>query len=285
MHKNCGFKGEVAHGKFIENYSFPTWIVSLTFGLLFAGAASATIIEEAVTYKEGDTILKGFVVYDDASEAQRAGILVVPTWWGINKHMHDEARLYASEGYTAFIADMIGEGQSLDNPKEAGAALMQMRKNPSVMLSRFNAAKDALSQQKTVDASRIGAAGYSGGGAFALDAARSGSDLKGVVGFYVGMLPSTLSPTETGKMTSKLLIMNGGSDPLIKPDVVDAFKEEMSNAKVDLQYIIYPSARHSYTDPDATEKGKQFNIPFEYDAEATSQSRAEALKFFAEVLK
>lgn len=285
MHKKCGFKGEVVHVKLIKNYSIPAWIVSLSVGLLFSGAASAAIKEEAVTYKAGDTVLKGFVVYDDASAAKRPGIIIVPTWWGINKHMHDEARLYANAGYTAFIADMIGEGQSPDSPKEAGPLLMAMRKNPMAMLSHFNAAKDVLSMQMTVDATKIGAAGYSGGGAFALDAARAGSDLKGVAGFYVGMLPSTLSPADAGKMTSKLLIMNGGADPLIKPDVVDAFKKEMSNAKVDLQYIIYPSARHSYTDPDATEKGKQFNIPFAYDAEAASQSRAEALKFFAEVLK
>ena len=260
-------------------------IAGAAVGLLLAGAASAAIKEEAVTYKDGDTVLKGFVVYDDASAAKRPGIIVVPTWWGINKHMHDEARLYASSGYTAFIADMIGEGQSLDNPKEAGPPLMLMRKNPSVMLSRFNAAKAVLAKQMTVDASRIGAAGYSAGGAFALDAARAGSDLKGVAGFYVGMLPSALTPADAGKITSRILIMNGGADPLIKPDVVDAFKKEMTDANVDLHYVSYPGARHSYTDPDATQKGQQFNIPFAYDADATSQSRAEASKFFGEVLK
>jgi dienelactone hydrolase len=261
------------------------WIAGAAVGLLLAGAASAAIKEEAVTYKDGDTVLKGFVVYDDASAAKRPGIIIVPTWWGINKHMHDEARVYASEGYTAFIADMIGEGQSPDNPKEAGAAMMQMRKSPAAMLSRFNAAKSVLAKQMTVDASRIGAAGYSVGGAFALDAARSGSDLKGVAGFYVGMLPSTLTPADTGKITSRILIMNGGADPLIKSDLVDAFKKEMTDANVDLHYVSYPGARHSYSDPDATEKGKQFNIPFAYDAEATSQSRAETLKFFSGVFK
>ncbi len=269
----------------MKRTSITVWIAGATVGLLLAGAASAAIKEEAVTYKDGDTVLKGVVVYDDASAAKRPGIIVVPTWWGINKHMHDEARVYASEGYTVFIADMIGEGQSPDNPKEAGALMVSMRKNPVAMLSRFNAAKGVLSKQITVDASRIGAAGYSVGGAFALDAARAGSDLKGVAGFYVSMLPSSLTPADAGKTTSKLLIMNGGADPLVKSDAVDAFKKEMTDANVDLLYISYPGARHSYTDPDATEKGKQFNIPFAYDAEATSQSRAETLKFFGEVFK
>ena len=259
-------------------------IAVATIGLCLAGTALAAVREEAVTYRDGDTEMKGFVVYDDASTAKRPGIVVVPTWWGINKHMHDEARVYAGEGYTVFIADMIG-GLSPDNPKEAGPLMMAMRKNPAAMLSRFNAAKGALAEHVTVDVSRIGAAGYSVGGAFALDAARAGSDLKGVAGFYVSMLPSTLRPVDAGRITSRILILNGAADPLIKLDAVDAFKKEMTDAKVDLQYIVYPGARHSYTDPDATEKGKKFNIPFAYDAEATSQSRAEALKFFSGVFK
>lgn len=261
------------------------WITGATIALLFAGAASAAIKHEAITYKAGDTVLKGFVVYDDASAAKRPGILIVPTWWGINKHMHDEALVYARAGYTAFIADMIGEGRILDNTKEAGPMMMSMRKDPTAMLARFNAAKDVLAKHMTVDASKIGAAGYSAGGAFAIDAVRAGADIKGVAGFYVGLLPSALAPADGGKAKSKLLIMNGGADPLIKPELVDAFKKEMADAKVDLLYISYPGVRHSYTDPDATEKGKQFNIPFAYDAEASAQSRAETAKFFVEVFK
>ncbi len=267
----------------MKQTSMTAWIAGATLAFSVAGTALGAIREEAVTYKDGETVMKGYIVYDDASAAKRPGIVVVPTWWGINKHMRDEARQYASEGYTAFIADMIGEGRSPDNPKEAGPLMMSMRKNPAAMLSRFNAAKDALSRHMTVDASRIGAAGYSAGGAFALDMARAGSDLKGVAGFYVSLLGSALTPTDAGRITSKMLIMNGGADPMIKPDAVDAFKKEMADASVELHYISYPGARHSYTDPDATEKGKQFNIPFAYDAEAALQSRAEASKFFSAV--
>ena len=50
--------------------------------------------------------MKGAVVYDTAKQGKRPGIVMVHEWWGITKHIHDEARDFAREGYTVFIADM-----------------------------------------------------------------------------------------------------------------------------------------------------------------------------------
>ena len=59
------------------------------------GSANAAIIEEPVTYTDGETTMKGFVVYDDAIQTKRPGIVLVPEWWGITNHMHDQARDFA----------------------------------------------------------------------------------------------------------------------------------------------------------------------------------------------
>jgi dienelactone hydrolase len=96
-----------------------TWIA--LFALLLTTGAHAAIKEEPVTYKDGETTLKGFVVYDDAKKGKRPGIILVHEWWGITKHMHNEARRFAQKGYTAFIADMYGDAKTADNPKDAGA--------------------------------------------------------------------------------------------------------------------------------------------------------------------
>jgi len=47
---------------------------------------------------------------------------MVHEWWGITKHMHDEARRLAGQGYTAFLADMYGDAKTADNPTDADAA-------------------------------------------------------------------------------------------------------------------------------------------------------------------
>ena len=101
--------------------------------------------------------MKGFVVYDDASTAKRPGIIMVHEWWGITPHIHNEAKKYAAQGYTAFIADMYGDAKTADNPKDAGALSGGVMKDPKAMESRFNAAKAELAKQSTVNPDRIGA--------------------------------------------------------------------------------------------------------------------------------
>ena len=56
-------------------------------------------------------------------------------------------------------------------------------KNPTVMESRFNAARDQLFKQASVNPKRIGAVGYCFGGAVLLNMARAGADLAAVAGF------------------------------------------------------------------------------------------------------
>lgn len=259
-------------------------IAGAAVALFLVNAAYAAVKEEAVTYKDGDTIMKGYIVYDDASKAKRPGIILVHEWWGITKHVHAEAQNFARQGYTAFISDMYGDGKTADNPKDAGALSGAVRKNPAAMKSRFSAAKDALSKHATVDASTIGASGYCFGGSVVLDMARAGLDLKGVAAFHAS-LGASASPAAAGIVKSKILVQNGGADPFIKPESIDAFKKEMTEAHVDYNYITYPGAVHAFTNPEATEKGKQFNLPLAYDPEADKLSKAEASKFFSVVFK
>jgi dienelactone hydrolase len=257
---------------------------SLIMGAALAmsiGAANAAIKEEPVTYKDGATTMKGFVVYDDASKSRRPGVIVVHEWWGITKHVHDEARKLASQGYTAFIADMYGDGKTADNPKDAGALSGAVRKDAAAMQSRFNAAKAELSKHATVDAKKIAAIGFCFGGSVVLDMARAGSDLAGVAAFHAG-LGAAGPQAAPGKVKAKVLVLNGADDPFIKPDSVDAFKKEFDAAKVDYRYINYPGAVHAFTNPEATDKGKQFNLPLAYNADADKQSKAEMAKFLAQ---
>jgi dienelactone hydrolase len=256
-------------------------IVGALFAVAVSAPASAAIREEPVSYKAGDTVMKGFVVYDDARKAKRPGIVVVHEWWGITKHVHDSARSLAAMGYTAFIADMYGEGKTADNPKTAGELAGSVSKNPALKQARFNAARDALTRHATVDSKRIGAIGFCFGGSVVLDMARVGADLAGVAAFHAGLTTST--PAAPGKVKAKVLVQNGADDPFIKPDSVEAFEKEMVLAKAHYHYLSYPGAVHAFTNPEATEAGKKFNLPLAYNAKADKQSKAEMAKFFAEI--
>jgi hypothetical protein len=116
-----------------QEVSMRTVIVGALCAIAMVANANAAIREEPVTYTDGETTMKGFVVYDDAIEAKRPGIVMVHEWWGITKHIHSEARKFAQQGYTAFIADMYGDAKTADNPKDAGALSGSVMKNPTVM--------------------------------------------------------------------------------------------------------------------------------------------------------
>jgi len=244
--------------------------------------ANAAIHEEEVTYKDGDTVMKGVIVYDDAVKGKRPGIVVVHEWWGITKHTRAEARRFAQEGYTAFVADMYGDAKSADNPTDASALMKSVMGNPAAVQSRFGAARAQLAMHASVDAKRIGASGYCMGGAVVLSAARAGADLAGVAAFHPSLGGYKTGP---GPVKAKVLVLNGADDPFNKPEQIDAFKKDMAAGKASLVFINYPGAVHAFTNPEATEKGKQYKIPLAYNAEADKQSKAEADKFFKAALK
>ena len=261
-----------------------TQLLGALLALSFTAPAFAAVKETPVTYKDGDTTLKGFVVYDSAKKGKRPGIIVVHEWWGITKHMHNEARRLARGGYTAFIADMYGDAKTADNPKDAGALSGSVMKNPQVMESRFNAARAELAKQPSVDASRIGAVGYCFGGAVVLNMARAGADLAGVAGFHASLGLNTPAPAP-GSVKAKILVLNGADDPFIKKEQYVQFEGDLKAANADYKVITYPGAVHAFTNPEATAMGKKFNLPLRYDAKANKQAEAEASKFFTRLFK
>jgi dienelactone hydrolase len=259
-----------------------TLLAGAVLALSLTTQANAAIKEEPVTYKDGDTVLKGFVVYDDAKKGKHPGIVVVHEWWGITKHTRAEAHRFAREGYTAFVADMYGDAKTADNPTDAGALMKSVMGDAALVKSRFNAALEQLSKHASVDPKRIGASGYCMGGAVVLSAARAGADLVGVAAFHpsLGGYKTSSEPVK-----AKVLVLNGADDPFNKPEQIDSFKKDMASAKADLKFINYPGAVHAFTNPEATEKGKQYKLPLAYNAKVDKESKSEADKFFKAVFK
>ena len=174
-----------------------TIIAGALCAIAMVANANAAIREEAVTYTDGETTMKGFVVYDDAIEAKRPGIVMVHEWWGITPHVHNEAQKFAQQGYTAFIADMYGDAKTADNPKDAGALSGSVMKNPAVMEKRFNAARDQLAKQASVNPQRIGAVG-----GLQHDVGESAADIDGQAGRHHSsalMLPLAITWAHTAE--------------------------------------------------------------------------------------
>jgi len=249
---------------------------------VFISPVQAKLIGKDVQYKNADTTMKGYLVYDDKFKGKRPGVLVVHEWWGHNEHARSKANDLAKAGYVAFAIDMYGDGKTADHPKDAGKFAGQVKRDMAVAEARFKAAEQQLKKSSNTNKDKIAAIGFCFGGGIVLEMARRGADLKGVVSFHGSL--STDNPAQKGKVKAKVLVLNGQADPFVKPESIRAFRHEMKSAKVDMTFVNYPDAKHAFTNPAATKTGKKFSIPLEYNAKADKESWIKMLEFFKMVL-
>lgn len=238
--------------------------------LLFVFEVSADIVTREVSYKDGDTIMKGYIAFDDSIEDKRPGVLVVHEWWGHNAYARKRARMLAELGYTAMAVDMYGDGKTADHPDDAGKFSSAVGGNLPLAKARFDAAVARLKQEPTVEADNIAALGYCFGGGILLNMARMGTDIDGVVSFHGSV--ATQSPAKSGDIKTRVRVFNGADDPFVKPEQIEAFINEMEAAGADYKLVNYPGAVHSFTNPEADAFGKKFNLPLAYNAEADKDS-------------
>ena len=248
---------------------------------LAVSAAQAAVQGKEVSYEADGTTLKGYIAYDDAIKGKRPAVLVVHEWWGHNAYARKRADMLAELGYTALAVDMYGDGKQASHPDDAGKFAAEVSRNMPLAKARFEAGMQLLRKQPTVDAKEMAAIGYCFGGGVVLNMARMGEDLKGVASFHGAL--STDIPAQPGKIRARVVSFTGENDAMITAEKVAAFKREMESAGANFRVVTYPGVKHSFTNPDADELGKKFNLPLAYDAAADKDSWQQATVFLREV--
>ena len=257
--------------------------ISLTAAFAKPASAKPDIEGKEAGYSAAGVVMKGYLAYDKNIEGKRPGVLVVHEWWGLNDYARRRARMLAELGYAALAVDMYGEGRQATHPDDAAKFSSEVMKNFDVARARFTAALDFLKKQSVVDPERIAAIGYCFGGGVVLNMARQGIDLKGVVSFHGSL--SAVAPAKPGAVKARILVLHGGDDKFTTPEQIVAFKKEMKDAGADFRFIVYPGAKHSFTNPEADEYAKKFNLPVGYNAGADKKSWEELRKFLKEIFK
>ncbi len=243
---------------------------------------AADIRTETVTYTAGGATLVSYLAWDASQEGPRPGIVVFGEWWGLNDYQKRRARQLAELGYVALAADMYGDGKTAADAAEAGTLMNGLFADMDATSTKVRAAVDQLARRPEVDASRLGAMGYCLGGALALHAARLGLDLRGVASFH-GSLGKTHAAVK-GDIKAKVLVCHGEDDGFVSAEEQAGFREEMDELGVDYKFVAYPGAKHGFTNPDATENGKKYNLPLAYNEAVDRESWQEMKAFWSEVL-
>jgi dienelactone hydrolase len=216
-------------------------------------------------------------VFTPAGSGPAPGVLVAHESNGITGHTLDAAERLAGLGFVALAVDYQGGGISLTDRDEMMRRYAWFMADPSHIRTRLQAAMDVLLAQPRVNPGRIAAVGYCYGGTAVLELARSGAELKAVVGFHSGL--QTARPQDASAIKAKVLVLIGADDPVIPPDQRTAFEQEMTAGGVDWRMVIYGKTGHSYTNPEIDAYG----LPgFRYQADSDRRSWTAMRDLFAE---
>lgn len=252
----------------------------LVVALSLATMAHAAMQTKVIEYRHGDTVLEGYLAYDDSQTGQRPGVLVVHEWTGHNPYVRKRAEQLAELGYVAFALDMYGKGVHAKDAKEAAQLASVYKNDRKLMRARAEAGLDVLRKQPQTDPHRLAAIGYCFGGTTVLELARAGQDLAGAVSFHGDL--ATPNAEEAKNIKARVLALHGADDPFVPPAVVATFEDEMRKGGVDWQLVSYGGAVHSFTNPGA---GNDNSRGAAYNSKADRRSWQAMKDFFDEIFQ
>ena len=232
---------------------------------------------KAVAYADEDQKLEGFLAIPKKQNKDKAGVLLLPAWMGIDNNAKENATELAKLGYTTFVADIYGIDKRPASPKEAGKIAGAFKKDIKLYQKRIQLALDQL-LKSGVNPDKIAVIGYCFGGTGAIEAARSNMKVSGIVSFHGGLgrdAARTIDP-----INPKVLVLHGADDFYVPETEIKAFQNEMRSAKSDWQMVYYANAVHAFTHKDA---GSDNSKGAAYNEKAAKRSWEAMNTFFNEI--
>lgn len=202
-----------------------------------------------IEYKDGDVTCRAFVAIPEGSGPFPC-VLVAHAWNGRDEFVCDKARLLAERGCVGFALDVYGDARLGGSVEENQALMTPFAEDRAMLRQRLLAAVGAAQSLPAVDAARMAAIGYCFGGLCALDLARAGADVLGVVSFH-GLFTGTEHAGD--RIKAKVLALHGHEDPMVPPEAVLEFEQEMTAAGADWQVHAYGNTYHAFTNPQAND--------------------------------
>ncbi|MFA5651181.1 MAG: dienelactone hydrolase family protein [Proteiniphilum sp.] len=225
---------------------------------------------KTVSYQDETQKLNGLVTSNAGQ--QLPGVLILPAWKGADNEARTAALDLEKEGYIAFIADIYGEGNTPDDNAAAAKLSSSYKNDYKAYQHRIALALDQLKEQGALT-DKIAVIGYCFGGTGALEAARAGFEVQGVVSIHGGLSKDESRPNSP--INTKVLVEHPAEDQSVSQEDFDNLVKELKAANADWQIIIYANTGHTFTNPES----------HEYDEVMAKRAWNHTLLFLEEVLK
>lgn len=225
---------------------------------------------KTVSYRDGEQELRGMVTSN--AKENLPGVLILPAWKGIDDEAKQAALNLEKEGYVAFIADIYGVGNIPSDNSGAGKLSSQYKADYKAYQHRISLALEELKHQGA-NPEKIAVIGYCFGGTGALETARAGLPVEGVVSIHGGL--SKASDRSNAPIQAKVLVENPADDQGVTKEHYEKLVKELNEGKADWQIITYAHCGHTFTDPASPE----------YNAIMAKRAWKHTLLFLEELLK
>ncbi len=245
--------------------------LSITLFSLFMGLQlNMAQALKPIAYKDGSQKLNGLVSSNAGKKLP--GVLILPAWKGIDNEAKNAALQLEKQGYIAFVADIYGEGNIPADNAAAAKIAGQYKQDYKAYQQRITAALEELKKQGA-NTDKIAVIGYCFGGTGALEAARAGLPVAGVVSIHGGLakgIDRLNVPIKT-----KVLVENPADDESVKPEDLSNLITELKTGKTDWQIITYANSKHTFTSPESPD----------YNEVMAKRAWNHTLMFLKEILK
>jgi dienelactone hydrolase len=215
--------------------------------ILWTSAAQAATKTKWIDYKQSDTTLSGYLVYDDAVQGRRPGVLMIHDRSGFSAGTLADAEMISKLGYVVFAEDIFGKGVVPKTVPEMMDTIAIYDKDRPLMRARALAGLDVLKAQPTVDPAKLASVGYCFGGTTGLELIETGAPLLGFISVHGAFRDFT--PEAAKNIKGRVLILHGAEDPVAPMNELDAVISQLRAAKVDFEVNLYSGAAHAFTNP------------------------------------
>ena len=239
--------------------------------VLQAGAAHAATKTQLIDYKQGDTPLSGYLIYDAAVQGRRPAILMIHDRSGFSANTLKDAQMIAQLGYVVFAEDIFGKGIVPKDVPEMTKLITIYNNDRGLMRARALAGFEVLKAQPMVDPTKIAGVGYCFGGTTGIELIETGAPLAGFISVHGSF--NNFTPENAKNIKGRVLILHGAEDPVAPMEEVNALVSQLRAAKVNFELNLYSGTTHGFTQPQN---------PAEVRADA--QYKVAMARFFKDVL-
>jgi dienelactone hydrolase len=225
------------------------FVLCAAAAILGAGAAQAATKTQWVDYKQGNTALSGYLIYDDAVQGKRPAILMIPDRSGFSQNTLDDAQMIAKLGYVVFAEDIFGKGIVPKDVPEMTKLITIYNEDRQLMRARAVAGLEALKAQSMVDSTKIAGVGFCFGGTTGIELVETGAPLVGFISVHGSFNKMTAENAKNIK--GRVLILHGAEDPVAPMDELNMLLSQLRAAKVNFELNLYSGATHGFTRPQS----------------------------------